>query len=254
MSIFNEKSPYSPNSPCLTWRTEGPDFYSFYELGAGFLAQSLLTLELIIHDKNTDNEADRLIFPIMFSLWHGIELLLKSGLHICNDIRCEKCKDTNENCGESCKKYKKLPNTHELEELFNSFSEKLRELGLTAAISDLSQLQELIDDFKKHGVRFDAFRYPTDPKREPQFYNEPTKADTYIFLELLQVKIFLIVKTLPPIIKFIEDTLTGNGQSIIGLNDDKYNEYKKQVEHNNGKGTANVKDKFKSLMRFLRRL
>lgn len=65
---------------------DGRDYYTYqhifdnYTMGTAFLGNALLSLNDIVESGNCCNVADKLIFPILFNTWHGLELWLKSSI------------------------------------------------------------------------------------------------------------------------------------------------------------------------------
>lgn len=215
MKIFNDKFYENPNNNAfLNWRTDAPEFSAFYELGAGFLSSSIITLQAVIRDCNESDEADNLIFPIMFNLWHGIELMLKSGIILIRDIY----KRVNMNDLKS----------HKIDELYIKFENELNLTKLTKPQKDLISLKELLDEFKTEDVNFDAFRYPSDNKWQGQFYNKKINCENKcICLTDLQIKCLEIIETLPRVIKYFDDTIISDGNDVSYISDATYEFYTK---------------------------
>ena len=241
MSIFNDKFYENPDiNAYLNWRTDAPIFASFYDVGVGYLSSSIITLQSIINNKNEGSEADSIIFPIMFNLWHGIELMLKSGILLIGEVK------------RVDNKFKSKG--HKIDILYNLFIEELNSFTLTQPQKDLKVLKDLIDEFNNQNVRFDAFRYPNDSNWNEQFYNTPDNnyvENKCVNLFDLQKKCLEIIENLPRTIKFIEDTIISDGNNISALNDNYYNKYKKD-ELFTEKDYEKDEDPFTILLRYLR--
>lgn len=242
MSIFNDKYYEKPEENAfLNWRTDAPSFSSFYTLGAGFLSQSFITLQTLFINKNEGDEADSIIFPIMFSLWHGIELMLKSGIKLCREIQ-----HNNE----------KVPGDHQLKQLFVLFIKELKKFSFIKAESLLKPVKNLIQDFENHNVNFDAFRYPVDSDWNQQFYNKPDDSgfveNIAISLKKLEKQILEIIDCLPIIIRFIENTIIDDGNHISMLNNNNFINYKNNFTFKVGKDYDENEDKIIVMLRLLR--
>jgi len=216
MKIFDDNYYNNPNvNAYLNWRTDAPEFSSLFAVGAGFLGSSLILLQSIINDGNFASEADKYIFPIMFNLWHGIELMLKSGIILIRTIS-----------GQS--KVNDLID-HKIIVLYKLFEEELNTYGLTKPQDRLKSLKELLNEFASENVHFDAFRYPYDKDWQEQFYNicqaNGIVENKCINLLNLQIKICEIIDSLPGTIKYFEDNIISDGQDISYICDDTYENY-----------------------------
>ncbi|WP_294905579.1 hypothetical protein [uncultured Eubacterium sp.] len=130
-----------------------------FEMGKAYIADAIITLYSIIKSRNTSSVADTLIFPVLFNIWHGIELWLKCSINILN------CITNIEN---------KNINTHDIYKLFDILKEKLVELKLNqTAETALTELELLINEFRRVNAHFDFARYSFDTQGNFQFYNAP---------------------------------------------------------------------------------
>ncbi len=163
--FFGEKDiDYSANEKYafLNWRFDdsakiGQDISSNFEMGKAYLANAILALYCIIHTHNINGIADSLIFPILFDIWHGIELLLKSGIASLLGINKETIKDGK---------------THEISKLFGTFKDYLLKIEMEDTANQyLVDLSNLICEFERVNAHFDFARYPTDTQGNKQFYN-----------------------------------------------------------------------------------
>lgn len=152
----------------LNWRFDshstevGQRIFGNYEMGQAHLSNAVLSLFSIIRTNNTGSIADALIFPILFNVWHGIELLLKSGITAVDVL---KPRDINPIT--KCK-------GHDIIKLTTMFKSQLERLGLEeTSKSYLIPLNDLILGFQKVNAHFDFARYPTDTRGNMQFYNAP---------------------------------------------------------------------------------
>ena len=132
-----------------------------FEMGKAYLANAVLTLNSIIHVKNKNELADSLIFPVLFDIWHGIELLLKSGIRAISICKGNKPNEKN---------------THKIHDLYLEFENDMNDITMeTTASKELSHLNDLIDEFNRVGANFDFARYSFSGKdgSKYQFYNAP---------------------------------------------------------------------------------
>ncbi len=130
-----------------------------FEMGKAYMSNAALTLCSLIHSQNGNNVADSLIFPILFSIWHGIELWLKSGIgaiYLQEGVQ------------------KSIPLGHDLFKLRDVFETELSNINMICAQKyALEDVDNLISEFKRVNAHFDFARYSSDNKGNLQFYNAP---------------------------------------------------------------------------------
>ena len=93
-----------------------------FVMGNAYMANAVLGLYSIIYNKNRCSTADTLIFPIMFDIWHGLELWLKSSIYAIDFLT------------DSDKKKKQ---NHGIDGYLNILKGELKRLGMNQTI-DLS--------------------------------------------------------------------------------------------------------------------
>lgn len=130
--------------------------WDFINLGKAYLGNSLINIVLIIDIGNKGDVADKLIFPIIFTFWQGIELLLKAGIFLTERII---------GTGNSFPK-----KSHKNSQLLSELISRLKQMKFSG--KELENLKALLDDFDKQAFVPDpAFmRYTVDDKGNDQFY------------------------------------------------------------------------------------
>jgi hypothetical protein len=202
MSIFDENEITDLNA-ILNWKLDNGlgsiDEYmdrqvasDFNFMGRAFLCNSIMTLYDILKHKNLNNEADVLIFPILFNVWHSIELLLKSGNLALDIVSNPSSIGTNS----PLRGHDILLGSNSL---YVQFKSKISNLSLhNCETKYLKSIENLINDFSSKNARFDFGRYSYDLNLNPQFYNQPdaTKRitnNTYINLTELFILLLSLV-------------------------------------------------------------
>ena len=195
MSIF-DKNPIENLNAILNWKMDNGLGYidqyidrqlaaDFSHMGKAFLANSLISLFDIYEHNNASNEADTLIFPILFNVWHSFELLLKSGILTLDIISNPSSLGSNN-----------TTNEHKINTLFIRFKNQLIAMGLVGSVQKyLKNIESFINDLDAKNARFDFGRYSYDLRLNPQFYNQPDANDRITdnaFINLLQLKKVLI--------------------------------------------------------------
>ena len=130
-----------------------------YTMGTAFLGNALLSLNDIVESGNSCSVADKLIFPILFNTWHGLELWLKSSISAFRLLVHEEEKTI---LGHEIINYAKV-----LNELLNKY-----EYNFIISRA-LSSLNLVINEFERVNAHFDFARYSFDNKGKFQFYNAP---------------------------------------------------------------------------------
>lgn len=130
-----------------------------FEMGKAYMANAVLGLYSILYNGNRYYVADMLVFPILFDVWHGVELWLKSSTNaIYFFIHSEE----------------KLNNNHGIYEYLNILKCELSRLNMNKSIEiALSELSVLIEELKRVNAHFDFARYSFGKNGEYQFYNAP---------------------------------------------------------------------------------
>lgn len=130
-----------------------------FEMGKAYMANAVLGLYSILYNGNRYYVADMLVFPILFDVWHGVELWLKSSINaIYFFIHSEE----------------KLNNNHGIYEYLNILKCELSRLNMNKSIEiALSELSVLIEELKRVNAHFDFARYSFGKNGEYQFYNAP---------------------------------------------------------------------------------
>lgn len=137
--------------------------YDNYILGKAFIGNAILTLADVLEQKNTTAVADKLIFPILFNTWHGLELWLKSSIAAITLLTS----------GNSEIKY-----GHKIVELSKELVSILKKNKYKDIISiALTSLLDFICEIEKVNAHFDFARYSFDSQKNYQFYNAPYKSD-----------------------------------------------------------------------------
>lgn len=210
-----------------------------FVMGNAYIGNAVLSLYSILYSGNYCSTADVLIFPIMFELWHGVELWLKSSvdaiyyfLGINNKIK----------------------KSHKIYEYLEVLEEELKKIGMEHTIDiALPELIKLIKEFQRVNANFDFARYSFNGKRTYQFYNAPLGEDeqwqkkeksedermhvdwisempivpnTCVDLQELFVIILDLVDNFRTFVKYLTLVIVEGGQ----LTDDAYNKYLKECE------------------------
>lgn len=128
-------------------------------LGKAFIGNAILTLNNIFEQGNILFVADKLIFPVLFNAWHGVELWLKSSISALSWLLS---KNTNRKKG------------HKIDDLFGILIKMINDYKVDWITSiALITVEEFINEFKKVNAHFDFARYSFDTRKNYQFYNAP---------------------------------------------------------------------------------
>ena len=131
----------------------------FKEMGKAYLEAAGELLIYMAQKPEFDPTLDTMIFPTLFNIWHGLELLLKSGNMLC-DILEEK----------PISNYSK----HKIVEYADEFCSKMKRLGFTKIESNqLASLMEFVNECRAKNIHFDFARYTFQSSGDTQFYNTP---------------------------------------------------------------------------------
>ena len=162
--VFSCNSDISKNA-YMNWRTNETDIpNNLFVLAEGFSKAAQLLMEEIIED-NHDKKADCIIFPIIYSIDHSIELYLKAIIRAIETIN---------------KKHASNHTIHDIRSLLKTMislieKKEIRTKGLQRHIEPVkSYIDELysfikVDESKK-GLKIDFARYPIDTDERPHFY------------------------------------------------------------------------------------
>lgn len=152
----------------MNWRTDKNDPIGSMNAIANGYFQSALLLAKECLKNNLDKKADAVIFPMLFSVNHGIELYIKSICWSLNILLGHKSK------------YKE---NHNIRGLWDAVKQKIKELGydnneesfkeMTASLE--AYIEELTskimkDDRETAYYNIDFSRYPINNKDEYHFY------------------------------------------------------------------------------------
>lgn len=134
-----------------------------FNMGKAFIGNALLTLYNILELNNSMSVADKLIFPILFDLWHGLELWLKSSVSAL-ELR---------NTGNS-----RFKRGHDISKLMGEMETLLKNNDYgDNLLKSIVPVRNIIAEFKRVGANFDFARYSFRNNKDFQFYNAPYKSD-----------------------------------------------------------------------------
>lgn len=168
--IFSYNADIEKNA-YLNWRTHKHEHVrNMIVIADGFMSSSILLTEQTIKD-NVDKKADKLIFPILFNINHGIEVYLKAISWSLNTLNNKNTKDY-------------FRKSHQLNSLLNDVKSLVNEfeydtdklqtfenmiLPLENYINELYSLETIKNNGKKQSdITFP--RYPLTFDDSPQFY------------------------------------------------------------------------------------
>lgn len=224
------------------------------EMGKAYIASAIITLYSIEYNGNLYNEADALIFPVLFNIWHGIELWLKSSIAAINLLK--------NNTDETLKQH------HDLYEYVYVLKDEMYKFGLnhTAEIA-LTELEILIEELKRVNARFDFARYSFNNHGDYQFYNAPygddnqwqknlpidliqTVPNTCVKLDLLFETVLKIVESFGCFVNFLT-LLISEDESLTDDAFDMYLETIYSFEKKLDNKTDEDADPIKQMMRLI---
>lgn len=230
MAIFNNEKNHNYNA-YLNWMFDdgyggmdgNPTVQTIWDLktlGRAYLENSRDSLALLLAQKNNGVKADMQIFPILFSIWHGLELVLKSGNMLCDLY-------LHENQGYS---------THKIDAYLDQFLAKLKKLGLTKAKrTHLSEVVSFVDECKEKDAHFDFARYTEQSNGDKQFYNKPDDSGIVQNMRVDMIELYRVVdeiiKKSVDCVDFLFDYLTMYGtEDKRFLTNEQLQDYTKQDE------------------------
>lgn len=130
-----------------------------FKMGNAYIANAIIGLDCIIKNRKNYCVADTLIFPILFDIWHSIELWLKSSLKAIELIT--DCKEKNNN-------------NHDIVFYLNQLKNRLTDLNMQNTIdAALPWVTIFVDEVSRVNAHFDFARYTFGNKGDYQFYNAP---------------------------------------------------------------------------------
>lgn len=181
----------------LNWRTvKDDDIGNLKVLADGYLLSSILLCRICIAD-NDDKKADTLIFPILFSANHGIELYLKSLVWILNKLSNSQHKiEGTHNIKQIMETLKsRILLYHQDKRLLKNFNESTKDLQ-----EYIKEIYGLIGkNLKRENLDFS--RYPVDKNYLSHFYIDDLKNIT-IDLENFVVRFEKIIESLDNIFSY----------------------------------------------------
>lgn len=190
MSIFKKKvsHDYQANINIFFGDIDGrlnPDqvlqnTWDFKIMGAAYLKNAEVMMSYLLEQDPQNGDAETMVFPVFFNIWHGLELILKSGNMICDEF-----------LGESGQRYTK----HTIDVYADMFRDKLKRLGFNDVDSTyLNGMIEFIDDCKSKNAHFDFARYSNQSNGDKQFYNQPDHRGIIpnIYVDMLELARVLI--------------------------------------------------------------
>lgn len=155
----------------LNWRTHrNSPTHNLSVLAEGYADGALALIDTVLQD-NTDKKADALIWPILFSIDHSIELYIKTILRLIE-----------EQDGSSNSQYK----SHDISELLNRLIKTIKKTekgapGLEEHLKPVTDyINELCNKIKTKNskgrdvVHMEFARYPFDIEDIPYFYIKDT--------------------------------------------------------------------------------
>lgn len=202
-----------------------------FEMGKAYMANAVLSVYSIVKTQNYCNVADQLIFPIMFDIWHGVELWLKSSITAIHLFSS---------------KNKKLKYNHDIYNYMDTLKNELYNLDMNKTIKiALTEVNTMVEEFKRVNARFDFARYSFDNRNQYQFYNAPygdkeqwqnnqqiedksIVPNTCVDLEALYKLTVGIATNFRNFVEFLTLVRTEGGE----LTDKCYKEYLKSVDEN----------------------
>jgi hypothetical protein len=149
----------------VNWRiSTNDDIANLHVLADGFLSAAIDLAKTAVNN-NSDNKADKLIFPILMNANHGIELYLKAigwTLNKLNEVD------------------NRIEGKHNIDQIFRNVCGKVYKYGglsdarhFATCMNDLKlYIKELISTIKATDKKdkMDFSRYPIDDKYENHFY------------------------------------------------------------------------------------
>ena len=164
--------------------------WDFKQMGNAYLKNAEVVLSYLLEQGPDYTESDTMIFPVMFNVWHGVELLLKSG-----NIMCDLY------LGQPVQNYSK----HTIDAYSDQFRSKMKKLGFTKIDSQqLKGLVEFVDECKAKNAHFDFARYTMQSDGNKQFYNTP---DSEGFVRNVTVDLLELARVLVDISDGFVDTI-----------------------------------------------
>lgn len=227
MSIFNNDKTHNLNA-YLNWmvddgngRLDNPieqqRAWNHKTFGKSYLNNAEISLATMIAEGNTHNEIDADIFPVLFNIWHGIELLLKSGNTLCDML-----------LGVNPQNY----TTHKIDVYADLLKANMKKLGFRKVeTTHLSEMLSFVQECKDLNANFDFARYTETSKGEQQFYNTPDEKGFLQNHRVDVIELYLTIKEMnkkfPDCIDYLFDYYTAYKTNLAGLNDADLQSYTK---------------------------
>ena len=115
--------------------------WDYCVLGDAYLKNAEVMLTYLLDDGPNNIDATTMIFPVLFNMWHGLELILKSGNMMCDMY-----------LGDTGKRYTK----HTIDVYADEIRAKLKRLGFKDVEDKyLSGMIEFVDECKSKNEHFD---------------------------------------------------------------------------------------------------
>ena len=201
--------------------------WDYCVLGDAYLKNAEVMLTYLLDDGPNNIDATTMIFPVLFNMWHGLELILKSGNMMCDMY-----------LGDTGKRYTK----HTIDVYADEIRAKLKRLGFKDVEDKyLSGMIEFVDECKSKNAHFDFARYANQANGDKQFYNKPDISGT---IPILCVDMIELAKVLLEIdyglvrvVDYLYDTMSLHGvYDKNGLSDEalecycKYSSFTKFID------------------------
>lgn len=153
----------------LNWRIDRYEYINnMIKIAEGYMKSSLILTKQLLID-NSMKDADIVIFPIIFSANHAIELYLKAITWTLNEL---------------LEKEKKIEGSHNIKQIFDTVKSRVDQYEVTKenkkefkrlTVGLQEYIDELFDLLSRNGSKkeqMDFSRYPFDQKYNNHFYVE----------------------------------------------------------------------------------
>jgi hypothetical protein len=170
----------------VNWRFDGHEIQNLMCMADGYLDSAIILARECVKD-NTGKRADIIIFPILTSVNHGIELYLKALIWMLNKL---------------LKRPSRIEGRHNIDQMYRNLKSKINEYSGQGALKEFEfathELQAYIHElFSKTNAtpkddKMDFSRYPFSNKYENHFYVE---AQGTVEIDLVNfIKRFTLIK------------------------------------------------------------
>lgn len=165
----------------------------FWELAEGYFQSAFWLTESCVKD-NSDKKADIIIFPILFNLIHGIELLLKAiNSYLYMILERKPC----------------IKGSHNIKQLSSEALKRLQDLkanddseDIVSAITAMKLIQRFINNIYDKTDDMAFARYPIDSSHKEMFYTASTE-NVVVDMEILREQITYVCNMLNFIMEFL---------------------------------------------------